>query len=458
MPHVEILMPDQAPRSVALGPKPLTIGRAQDCDIRIDSQYISSRHTVISLRAFIKDLGSRNGTWVGDERVDELGLTDGDAFHFGWKDKVQLKVVFDANSAKSVESDSRPSTHLLGSVVEAELRAEVDRYKRRIAELEALHGDLQKEMLESTGSEVLFRPVKEPPPTLIQSAVEPRASASPSAAAKATPTPDPSADLRRELAEMRAQLTVAQDRIEAQTRRIVELEAERAASSSAGAAAQSKKPATEGAGPSRASAAESPHVNVGAADLIQVFVQRSGLEISSAAIETMRQRPGILSDVGYMLALLADFSRGVEGVVSEKALSFLGSSKDHEGGVTMLPGWQGNIRQSIQRLLMQGGDAQRVSFERYLEKLRLWVHGYFGATELGAKKWYREYLNRVGPDVIQREKKPTAWRTFWNLSYRDFWETYVRRMEDLTSDVAMDELSQHIAAAGRDLGEAKGNQ
>ena len=107
---------------------------------------------------------------------------------------------------------------------------------------------------------------------------------------------------------------------------------------------------------------------------------------------------------------------------------------------------------------MQGGDAQRVSFERYLEKLRRWVLGYFEATELGARKWYREYLNRVGPDVIQREKKPTAWRTFWNLSYRDFWETYVRRMEDMTSDVAMDELSQHIASAGRDLGEATGNQ
>ena len=126
-----------------------------------------------------------------------------------------------------------------------------------------------------TGSEVLFKPVKEPAPTLIQSAFEARAILPASAAATPVSTPDPSADLRRELAEMRAQLAATQDRTEAQARRIVELEAERAAPSKAAPpnaappnAAEVEPPkrtATDNAGSSRgtsrASAGETPLTN-----------------------------------------------------------------------------------------------------------------------------------------------------------------------------------------------------
>ena len=58
------------------------IGRHPRCDVWIDSPDISREHARISVRAdgiVIEDLGSKNGTWVGDERIaGPTMLKDGD--------------------------------------------------------------------------------------------------------------------------------------------------------------------------------------------------------------------------------------------------------------------------------------------------------------------------------------------------------------------------------------------
>jgi DNA-binding winged helix-turn-helix (wHTH) protein len=58
------------------------IGRSRDCRVRIDSTRVSKHHARITVdgdAALIEDCGSRNGTWVGDQRTEgRVRLNDGD--------------------------------------------------------------------------------------------------------------------------------------------------------------------------------------------------------------------------------------------------------------------------------------------------------------------------------------------------------------------------------------------
>ena len=50
-----------------------TIGRAEDCTVRIDDAYASPHHAKVTKddagRVWIEDLGSTNGTWLNGVRV-----------------------------------------------------------------------------------------------------------------------------------------------------------------------------------------------------------------------------------------------------------------------------------------------------------------------------------------------------------------------------------------------------
>jgi pSer/pThr/pTyr-binding forkhead associated (FHA) protein len=63
------------------------IGRAKECALRAGSEAISRRHCAIvraSGRVTVRDLGSRNGTFVNDERIEkEVPLSVGDELRVG---------------------------------------------------------------------------------------------------------------------------------------------------------------------------------------------------------------------------------------------------------------------------------------------------------------------------------------------------------------------------------------
>ncbi|MFN0246892.1 MAG: sigma 54-interacting transcriptional regulator [Kofleriaceae bacterium] len=74
--------------SHALDGRDLIIGRATDCDVRVDHSLLSRRHARLRVGppATIQDLGSRNGTRVAGQTLrggEPLTLRSNDSFHIG---------------------------------------------------------------------------------------------------------------------------------------------------------------------------------------------------------------------------------------------------------------------------------------------------------------------------------------------------------------------------------------
>lgn len=60
--------------TVSLDDAPLLIGRGNDAAIRLDDDYVSTRHARIANNGdqwFVEDLGSTNGTYVGTSRISQ---------------------------------------------------------------------------------------------------------------------------------------------------------------------------------------------------------------------------------------------------------------------------------------------------------------------------------------------------------------------------------------------------
>ena len=62
------------------------IGRRQDCDLCVPLMVVSRRHCEISQdanRLHVRDLGSRNGTFLNGQQVDEADINPGDKIKVG---------------------------------------------------------------------------------------------------------------------------------------------------------------------------------------------------------------------------------------------------------------------------------------------------------------------------------------------------------------------------------------
>ena len=64
----------RVPLDSALDGTPLLVGRGPDAPIRLDDDYVSTRHARIGLSGdtwYVEDLGSTNGTYIGNQRLTQ---------------------------------------------------------------------------------------------------------------------------------------------------------------------------------------------------------------------------------------------------------------------------------------------------------------------------------------------------------------------------------------------------
>jgi pSer/pThr/pTyr-binding forkhead associated (FHA) protein len=77
---------DRILQEVAIGTKPITIGRSLDSDIQIDNQAVSHHHARICTeedKLTVEDLGSANGVVLNGRRVSKENLDSGDLILIG---------------------------------------------------------------------------------------------------------------------------------------------------------------------------------------------------------------------------------------------------------------------------------------------------------------------------------------------------------------------------------------
>ena len=74
-------------QSALLANQPILIGRGTDAAIRLDDDYVSTRHARVASNGeqwFVEDLGSTNGTYIGHQRVTApTPVTQGVAIRIG---------------------------------------------------------------------------------------------------------------------------------------------------------------------------------------------------------------------------------------------------------------------------------------------------------------------------------------------------------------------------------------
>lgn len=115
MAELRVRVPGEPDRTVPLS-RPLVLGRADDCDVQILDKKASKRHLRVEPAPgggwLAVDLGSSNGTLVGDERILRRALASGDVVRIG---DVTLEVLDDGRPAAPV---SGPAVVLSGALTE----------------------------------------------------------------------------------------------------------------------------------------------------------------------------------------------------------------------------------------------------------------------------------------------------------------------------------------------------
>ncbi|MEZ5194250.1 MAG: FHA domain-containing protein [Nocardioides sp.] len=72
--HVQVVEGSNVGARADLDQAPLLIGRGPDAAIRLDDDYVSTRHARIAASEdqwFVEDLGSTNGTYLGSTRLSQ---------------------------------------------------------------------------------------------------------------------------------------------------------------------------------------------------------------------------------------------------------------------------------------------------------------------------------------------------------------------------------------------------
>jgi transcriptional regulator with PAS, ATPase and Fis domain len=131
---------EEVPETIAVR-EPVTVGRDEACGVAFREESVSRKHATVDLRGLylgITDLGSRNGTFVEEQRVEGTGLAKpGDVVRFG---RCVFVVVPDVDRYRgwwNAETESGPEardpkpetrTPVVGGPALAEIRELVRRF------------------------------------------------------------------------------------------------------------------------------------------------------------------------------------------------------------------------------------------------------------------------------------------------------------------------------------------
>lgn len=105
---LKVLRGGSSGKEIAIKGPHFIIGRSEECNLRANSDAISRKHCAISLKqedVFVRDLGSRNGTYLNGEKVENpTAMEMGDQLRVG---PLEFLVTV---SEKTKSKDKKPKT------------------------------------------------------------------------------------------------------------------------------------------------------------------------------------------------------------------------------------------------------------------------------------------------------------------------------------------------------------
>jgi pSer/pThr/pTyr-binding forkhead associated (FHA) protein len=118
--YLKFLSGSQSGQVIPISGKTLLIGREIDCHVRVDSEFVSRHHCAILRDDFgirIRDLASRNGTFLNDKPVPlyDIALGPGDIIAIG---DIKLEVFAVSHSTSPIGQSESNSDGVLPKTVE----------------------------------------------------------------------------------------------------------------------------------------------------------------------------------------------------------------------------------------------------------------------------------------------------------------------------------------------------
>lgn len=480
--HIEVHFPHREPFELPLGTAEFTVGRGSGKDLQIVEGHVSADHAVLKLQVLVRDQGSRNGTRVNGNLVDEAVAGDGDWIEFGSPD-TRCRVSFD----DAVKEDTSTSLFIRPPRPPEEPGTEGLR-----EQLEALTKTLQEAEIRATKAEQLAdtreTQLQELRAKLADRANDtelPTKSPLPAAMTAAAPDAGASADLVREL-------QLAQRKIESlegvvalkrsrdavsmileRDAKIAELELDLKQLRAGGGVALGDEAAPEAAresgpetgpdsgpgattpatpaeqaapadqtgpleqvgrvaeSPPTASTpheAATPHEPGAAGEsaevVLQEFVARMGWSLHFSG------RPGSAADCGYLLGSVMKFCRAFEQYISR----FLQQGRRVvDNDVTQLdPGMTEKLPLVVHKLLERGGDEARGALDRYLDMLADKSNLCLEAGVEAGRRWAQQALEEVSPEAIEKHCNVSELRKqVLGPPYQVYW----RRLADVVKSL-----------------------
>jgi pSer/pThr/pTyr-binding forkhead associated (FHA) protein len=80
------LEPTKSPKRILLTTFPVVVGRSDEADVRLSDNWVSRSHCEIDVfddSLAVRDLGSRNGTFVNGSRIEVTSFLPGDELRVG---------------------------------------------------------------------------------------------------------------------------------------------------------------------------------------------------------------------------------------------------------------------------------------------------------------------------------------------------------------------------------------
>lgn len=173
---------------LAIAEKVMLIGRRATCDISLIEASVSTAHAVmfdVEGKRYLRDLGSRTGTWVNGAKIHQVELSPGDSIKIG---ETEMRYELAAAHDHGIEPVEEAGNGELDELEHLVGTARLDMVSE-MKKAEPLSPDLEADLRSMFGAGAESKPAKDD--DLIELELTPEPAPTPKPAAKAPPEPAP---------------------------------------------------------------------------------------------------------------------------------------------------------------------------------------------------------------------------------------------------------------------------